>query len=213
MKAISILGSTGSVGVTTLDVVSPLSRSLSRRRDGGGAEPRIAGRSDSGAFGPSWFRSRRRNSPAICGNACGRVKVDILHGWTARSRSRPIPMPNSSCRPGRRLGLRPTLAAIKAGKDIAFANKEMLVVAGEVMTRAVRDTACACCRWIASTTRFFNVSKGAGVRNRQADHPDRVGRSVPRLPAERFATITHRGGAQSSDLADGQQDHDRFGDA
>jgi 1-deoxy-D-xylulose-5-phosphate reductoisomerase len=32
-------------------------------------------------------------------------------------------------------GLRPTLAAIKAGKDIALANKETLVVAGELVTR------------------------------------------------------------------------------
>ena len=31
-------------------------------------------------------------------------------------------------------GLRPTLAAIKAGKDIALANKETLVVAGELVT-------------------------------------------------------------------------------
>ena len=37
-------------------------------------------------------------------------------------------------------GLRPTLAAAKAGKDVGFANKETLVIAGEVMTRAVRDS-------------------------------------------------------------------------
>jgi 1-deoxy-D-xylulose-5-phosphate reductoisomerase len=37
------------------------------------------------------------------------------------------------------LGLRPTLAAIRSGKDIAFANKEVLVIAGELMTRAVRQ--------------------------------------------------------------------------
>jgi 1-deoxy-D-xylulose-5-phosphate reductoisomerase len=36
------------------------------------------------------------------------------------------------------LGLRPTLEAIKAGKDIAFANKEVLVTAGEVVTAAAR---------------------------------------------------------------------------
>jgi len=35
-------------------------------------------------------------------------------------------------------GLRPTLAAIAAGKNIAFANKEVLVVAGELVIRAVR---------------------------------------------------------------------------
>jgi len=37
------------------------------------------------------------------------------------------------------LGLGPTLAAIAAGKDIAFANKEVLVIAGELITAAVRE--------------------------------------------------------------------------
>ena len=40
MKTLAILGSTGSVGVTTLDVVGRFPRSLSRRRDGGGQQPR-----------------------------------------------------------------------------------------------------------------------------------------------------------------------------
>jgi len=35
-------------------------------------------------------------------------------------------------------GLRPTVAAIKAGKDVALANKETLVVAGELVTDLVR---------------------------------------------------------------------------
>ncbi len=37
-------------------------------------------------------------------------------------------------------GLRPTIAAIKAGKKIALANKETLVVAGEIITRLVRES-------------------------------------------------------------------------
>jgi len=36
-------------------------------------------------------------------------------------------------------GLRPTLAAIAAGKDIALANKETLVAAGELVTTAARE--------------------------------------------------------------------------
>lgn len=36
-------------------------------------------------------------------------------------------------------GLEPTLAAIKAGKQIALANKETLVVAGEIIMREVRE--------------------------------------------------------------------------
>jgi len=35
-------------------------------------------------------------------------------------------------------GLRPTMAAIEAGKDIALANKEVLVAAGEIVTQAAK---------------------------------------------------------------------------
>ena len=38
-------------------------------------------------------------------------------------------------------GLLPTIRAIKAGKQIALANKETLVVAGELVTRMLRDSA------------------------------------------------------------------------
>ncbi|SDK36981.1 1-deoxy-D-xylulose 5-phosphate reductoisomerase [Pedobacter sp. ok626] len=37
------------------------------------------------------------------------------------------------------VGLKPTIAAIKAGKDIALANKETLVVAGDLITRLARE--------------------------------------------------------------------------
>src|SRR5271169_337467 len=36
-------------------------------------------------------------------------------------------------------GLRPTIEAIKCGKIVALANKETLVVAGEIITRLVRE--------------------------------------------------------------------------
>ena len=36
-------------------------------------------------------------------------------------------------------GLKPTLAAIRSGKNIALANKETLVVAGELVTEVARD--------------------------------------------------------------------------
>ena len=36
-------------------------------------------------------------------------------------------------------GVKPTLAAVEAGKDVALANKETLVVAGELIMRAVRE--------------------------------------------------------------------------
>lgn len=36
-------------------------------------------------------------------------------------------------------GLKPTIAAIKAGKDIALANKETLVVAGHIITKLIKE--------------------------------------------------------------------------
>src|SRR5207253_11370909 len=36
-------------------------------------------------------------------------------------------------------GLKPTLRAIKRGKTIALANKETLVVAGEIITRMIKE--------------------------------------------------------------------------
>lgn len=37
-------------------------------------------------------------------------------------------------------GLKPTIAAVKSGKNIALANKETLVAAGEIMTRTAKQT-------------------------------------------------------------------------
>ena len=51
-------------------------------------------------------------------------------------------------------GLHPALAAIEAGKDLAIASKEILVMAGEVITTAAAKR---CYRSTANITRFFNV--------------------------------------------------------
>ena len=40
------------------------------------------------------------------------------------------------------IGIRPTIAAIKAGKDIALANKETLVTAGRLIMPLPRHMAC-----------------------------------------------------------------------
>jgi 1-deoxy-D-xylulose-5-phosphate reductoisomerase len=55
-------------------------------------------------------------------------------------------------------GLQPALAAIRAGKDIAVASKEILVMAGETVMSEAANTACACWRWTASIRPSSNVS-------------------------------------------------------
>ena len=86
-------------------------------------------------------------------------------------------------------GLRPALAAIEAGKDLAVASKEILVMAGEIVMReAARKAASGFCRSIASTTRFFSASTAnvQSQRTLRRIDPYRIGRTIPRNADERF---------------------------
>jgi 1-deoxy-D-xylulose-5-phosphate reductoisomerase len=49
-------------------------------------------------------------------------------------------------------GLAPTLAAARAGKKVLLANKEALVMSGQLFMDAVHDTAPCCCPSTANTT-------------------------------------------------------------
>jgi len=139
MRTIAILGSTGSVGVTTLDVVS-------RFRDRFRVAALGAGRNidllaaQVRSFAPelvavadeaSAQRLRERLGPATPCIMIG------LEGAVAVA-THPSAELVVSAMVGA-LGLRPTLRAIESGKDIAFANKEVLVMAGEVVTRAAHS--------------------------------------------------------------------------
>lgn len=54
-------------------------------------------------------------------------------------------------------GLKPALAAIAAGKDLAIASKEILVMAGQIVMEKPAGPVCRCFRWTASTTPFSNA--------------------------------------------------------
>ena len=88
----------------------------------------------------------------------------------------------------RRRGLAGTWAALEAGKTVAVANKETLVMAGPlVMDLAARNGA-GSCRWIASTAPFF--------RRMQAGGPGEVERVVLTASGGPFR------GARPADLAE-----------
>jgi 1-deoxy-D-xylulose-5-phosphate reductoisomerase len=139
LKTIAILGSTGSVGVTTLDVVA-------RFRDRYRVAAMAAGRNVAllaeqvRRFEPELVSVA---SPDLAAELAQRIKplrVEIVHGadGAIAVATHPAAALVMSALVGA-MGLRPTLAAISAGKDIAFANKEVLVVAGELVTRSVQS--------------------------------------------------------------------------
>lgn len=136
MKNLVVLGSTGSIGTQTLDVVREhpdlfhVSVLVANRSDEllekqiEEFQPQLAVLSDEKAY--SRLRQRYSGKTELAGGRQAvieaaaypeaQVVVTSLMGFA---------------------GLEPTLAALEAGKDIALANKETLVVAGElVMSKA-----------------------------------------------------------------------------
>src|SRR5271163_4430638 len=190
MKGISILGSTGSVGVTTLDVVS---RFPERFR----VVAMAAGQNldllvdQVRRFKPELVSVA---TPELARDLRGRLsgeKVDILHGMdgaiaVATHRDAQFVM---SAIVGA-VGLRPTLAAAKAGKDVGFANKETLVVAGEVMTRAVRDSGSLLLPVDSEHNAIFQCLEGRKRANLKRIILTASGGPFLKLPMERFAGVT-----------------------
>ena len=142
-KKISILGSTGSIGRNTLEVVRQFPDRFEIVALGAGSNAALL------------FEQIAEFSPLLV-SVIDAQSADSLRNLLAK-KSGPIPeifcgsegyCRVAACRESDVLvsamvgaaGLVPTLAAIEAGKNIALANKETLVAAGEIVTGPLRRT-------------------------------------------------------------------------
>lgn len=138
IKQLTVLGSTGSVGCQTLDVVRASSRRLKvralvaarniERLEEQAREfcPELVVLEDE--QGAQELRMRLRDLP-----------VRVEHGMEGILQAATLPDVNMVVNAlGGRIGLEPTLAALHSGKDIALANKETLVAAGELVMATAR---------------------------------------------------------------------------
>jgi 1-deoxy-D-xylulose-5-phosphate reductoisomerase len=190
MKTIAVLGSTGSVGVTTLDVVG---RFADRFRVGAMA----AGRNvelmaeQIRHFRPELVSVADGEAACRLRELLGAHKVDILTGLdgAAAVATWPAAQLVVSAMVGA-LGLRPTLRAIEAGKDIAFANKEVLVVAGEVVTRAAQRNQVRLLPVDSEHNALFQCIEGRARSAIKRVILTASGGPFRTLPVERFETVT-----------------------
>lgn len=136
MKRISILGSTGSIGTQCLDVISGNRDRFS-----------VAALSCSKSIELLCMQIEEFSPAAVCvaeeADAAELSKkysgIEFFHGdegLSAIAAMEDCDMVVNSLMGMR--GLEPTMAAIEAGKDIAFANKETLVVGGQLVMDAVK---------------------------------------------------------------------------
>ena len=139
MKTISVLGSTGSIGTQTMDIVRANPEELCVAAVAAGSNidllekqireflPKVAV-----VFDEAKAAELKKNvadlNVRVLGGMDGMIEAASLEGVDIVVTSM-VGM----------IGIRPTIAAINAGKDIALANKETLVCAGHIITRLAKE--------------------------------------------------------------------------
>ena len=137
MKNIAILGSTGSIGTQSLDVVDKLHLQVSALTAANNItllEQQVR------KYKPALavvFNGQKAKELQI---AIADTSTKVLSGMEGLIEVAQLPQAdlvlNSVVG---MVGLQPTIAAVQAKKDIAFANKETLVAGGDLVTDAVRE--------------------------------------------------------------------------
>lgn len=138
MKKLSILGSTGSIGVSTLEVVAAHRDKFEVVALTGGTNLALLSRQIK-EFSPRVASVISEESAEILRKMVRGSKTEILHGvpgMIAAASADEATMVVAAIVGA--AGLVPTVAAIRAGKDVALANKETLVTAGRLIMDLIK---------------------------------------------------------------------------
>ena len=138
-KKIAILGSTGSIGVNTLDIVRKNKNRFKVLGLTAGGNVNLLEKQVR-EFKPKYAALFDEEKAGLLKKRVGRLKVEIFSGIDGLIKVASIPNTEMvvSAIVGA-AGLFPTFAALRCGKDIALANKEALVIAGELFVKLTRE--------------------------------------------------------------------------
>jgi 1-deoxy-D-xylulose-5-phosphate reductoisomerase len=191
MKRVTLLGATGSIGLRTLEIVSAFPEELS-----------VAG------------MAARGSNPELIADLCRKyapAAVALLEPRAVDALARLLPPPRPELLSGidglvtlardvdadvvlsalvGGVGLLPTMAAIKAGRTMALANKETLVMAGALMTAEARARGVALLPVDSEHSAVFQCLVG---HNRGDVHRVLLtasGGPFRELPKDKFGTVT-----------------------
>jgi len=138
LKRISILGSTGSIGTSTLAVAEKFPDRFTVTAIAGGNNSELL-ETQIRKFKPALAAIADAKAAESLRKKCGGLPVRIVSGVEGMievATAADVDITVSSI--VGTAGLVPTMAAIQAGKDIALANKEVLVTAGELVMAECR---------------------------------------------------------------------------
>ncbi len=161
MKSVTILGSTGSVGQSTLDVVR-------YHRDRFSMEALVAGKNvealirDAREFRPRLAVIADPSAYAALQDGLAGTGIKVAAGAAAvvAAAERPVGILMAAIVGA--AGLAPTLAALARGTDVAFANKEVLVCAGDLVMQTIARSGAALLPVDSEHNAIFQVFERAG---------------------------------------------------
>ncbi len=138
MRTIALLGSTGSIGVSTLALVREFPERFKVHGMVAGRNLPLLARQIK-EFSPVLAAIEREEDIAQLRKLLGKHKVEILFGQAGAievATAAKVDVVLAAIVGG--AGLMPTLRGLLAGKEIALANKEALVMAGELFVKAAK---------------------------------------------------------------------------
>lgn len=157
-RKLTILGSTGSIGTSTLDVV----RQLGGRNDfeimaltGAGNIALLA--EQAREFGAKLAVTADEDRYEDLKSALAGTDIVVAAGKTGLEEAASMDAGWVMAAIAGTPGLAPTLTAARRGADIALANKECLVSAGDVFLRTVKQGAANSFPWTVSTVPFSSA--------------------------------------------------------
>jgi 1-deoxy-D-xylulose-5-phosphate reductoisomerase len=198
-RRLAILGATGSIGQQALAVVRAFPERLQVVGLAAGSNLDLLSR-DVAAFQPAWAAIGDEYQSSLRRACAGtETKVTTLEALASCDEADLILIATVG-----RAGLLPTLAALRAGKTVLLANKEVLSMAGEVVTATAREfggrvmpvdsehvALWQCLEGEQSNVRrLILTASGGALRDRQASELARI------TPSEALAHPTWKMGAK-----------------
>ena len=211
MKQIAVLGSTGSIGTQTLDVVRANPGELKITALSAGRQidllekqirefqPVLAAVWEEQAAKELAVRIRDTKTRVVSGME-GLLELAVLEG-TDILVTAIVGM----------IGIRPTIAAIKAGKDIALANKETLVTAGHLIMPLAKEYGVQILPVDSEHSAIFQCCQGDDRKQIEKLLITASGGTLPGKRTVRSCRCAGGGCTEASQLGYGAEDYHRLG--
>ncbi len=207
-RRITILGATGSIGASTVDLIKRaperygvVAVTARRSADALAQIARSVGAQMAVVADPAAYGELKQ---ALSGSG-----IEAAAGEEALLEAAQRPADWVMAAISGAIGLKPTMAAIERGATVALANKECLVCAGSLFMRRAASTGATVLPVELGAQRRLPGARRRSARGRQAGDPHGVRRPVPHLVARSNQAGDARAGAAPSQLVDGAAHHDR----